>query len=37
MGVLDGVETVGAIFWVNVGHPTVNNGDLLHSCAKVCE
>jgi len=32
MGVLDGVDTVdgdGAALRVNVGHPTVTNGDLV--------
>jgi len=40
IGVLDGVEIVegkGQFWGVNVRHPVVTNGTLLHSCAKVGE
>jgi len=31
IGVLDGaeIEVEGAVLWVNVGHPTVTNGDFV--------
>jgi len=38
LGVLEGdgdQRRGGAIVGINVGHPIVNNGALLHSCAKV--